>query len=106
MLDILSKHGPEDWHPFEDVTIKSSSSRSGNFDKFSLSNSVELIGRILKTDVVWVIYEKQNVLRTRSLPTINAFELLKNAASARGLPGPIVKPFNQKQNLFNSILNF
>ena len=106
MLDILTKHGPEDWHPFEDVTIKSSSSRSGNFDKFSLSNSVELIGRILKTDVVWVIYEKQNVLRTRSLPTINAFEVLKNAASALGLPGPIVKPFNQKQNLFNSILTF
>ena len=106
MLDILTKHGPENWHPFEDVTIKSSSSRSGNFDKFSLSNSVELIGRILKTDVVWVIYEKQNVLRTRSLQTINAFELLKNAASARGLPEPIVKPFNQKQNLFNSILTF
>ena len=61
MFDILSKQGPEDWSPFEDVMIKSSSSRSGNFDKFSMNNTVELISRILKTDVVWVIFEKQNV---------------------------------------------
>ena len=60
----------------------------------------------MKTDVVWVIFEKQNVLRTRSLPTRNAFELLKTAAGARGLPELIVKPFNQKQNLFNSVITF
>ena len=75
-----------------------SSSRSGSFDKFSLTNSVSLVSRILKTDVIWVQYEK--IATPNNLPLKNAFELLKVASKVKALPDKITNPINQKQELY------
>ena len=40
-----------------------------------------------------------------NLPTKNAFDVLKCASKSKGLPDPILNPFNQKQELFNKILD-
>ena len=101
---VLLAEGPEDWTSQDNIIVKVSSSRSGNYDKFSLTNSISLVSRILKTDVVWIIFEKEAVPVT--MPTRNAFEYLKNASSAKGLPEQILDPFNQKQELFNRVLKF
>ena len=103
-MTVLSSQGPEDWLPSDVITVKASSSRSGSFDKFSLSNTAGLVGRILKTDVIWLIFEKASKVTT--LPIKNAFDLLKSAANSKVLPEPIQNPFNQKQTLFNSVLGF
>ena len=101
---VLLAEGPEDWTSQDNITVKVSSSRSGNYDKFSLTNSISLVSKILKTDVIWIIFEKKVVPVT--MPTRNAFEYLKNASSAKGLPEQILDPFNQKQELFNRVLEF
>ena len=88
----------------DDFLVKASAGRSGSFDKFSPANRISLVARILKTDVLWVIYEK--VSKTNRLPLKNAFDILKCAASSQGLPDPIPSPFNQKQLLFNQVLGF
>jgi thymidylate kinase len=104
LMTVLSSQGPEDWLPSDVITVKASSSRSGSFDKFSLSNTAGLVGRILKTDVIWLIFEKASKVTT--LPIKNAFDLLKSAANSKVLPEPIQNPFNQKQTLFNTVLGF
>lgn len=101
---VLLAEGPEDWTSQDNMIVKVSPSRSGNYDKFSLTNSISLVSRILKTDVIWIIFEREVVPVT--LPTRNAFEYLKNASSAKGLPEQILDPFNQKQELFNRVLAF
>ena len=88
----------------DDFLVKASAGRSGSFDKFSPANRISLVARILKTDVLWVIYEK--VSKTNRLPLKNAFDILKCAASSQGLPDPIPSPFNHKQLLFNQVLGF
>ena len=89
----------------ENIEVKVSSSRSGSYDKFSLNNTVSLVSRVLKTDVIWIIFEKQMPPPVQ-LSTINAFDLLKTAANARGLPDKLLNPFNQKQEVFNQVLVF
>ena len=52
--DLLSLFGLEGWSTinWNEVVVKVSSSKSGGFEKFSLDNSVDLVLRILKTDVL------------------------------------------------------
>ena len=88
---------------WNDVVVKVSSSKSVGFDKFSLDNYVDLVLRILKTDVLWVIFEKC-VKEPPPLLVKNAFDLIKQAQTAKVLPSKIKKPFNQKQELFNSLV--
>ena len=75
----------------------------GGFDKFSLNNSVDLVLRRLKTDVLCVIFEKC-VKEPPPLLVKNAFILLQQAQTAKVLPQKIEKPFNQKQELLNSLV--
>ena len=98
MGDLLSLFGLEGWSTinWNEVVVKVSSSKSGGFDKFSLNNSVDLVLRILKTDVLWVIFEKC-VREPPPLLINNAFDLLKQAQTAKVLPSKIKKPFNRKQ---------
>ena len=105
--DLLSLFGLEGWSTinWNEVVVKVSSSKSGGFDKFSLNNSVDLVLRILKTDVLWVIIEKC-VREPPPLLVNNAFDLLKQAQTAKVLPSKIKKPFNQKQKLFNSLVDW
>lgn len=102
---VLLAEGPEDWTSQDNIVVKVSSSRSGNYDKFSLTNSISLVSRILKTDIIWIIFEKA-FADPVTLPTRNAFEYLKNASKSKGLPEKILNPFNQKQELFNRVLEF
>ena len=94
---------PEDWTN-ENIRVKVSSARSGSFDNFTLKNTVSLVARILKTDVIWVIFEK--VIASNTVPVRNAFDLMKNASSSKELPDPLLNPFNQKQELFNKVVQF
>ena len=95
---VLQKEGVESWTADDsDIQVRVSSSRSGSFDKFSLTNSVSLVSRILKTDVIWVQYEK--IATPNNLPLKNAFELLKVASKVKALPDKITNPINQKQEL-------
>ena len=102
---VLQKEGLESWSADDaNIQVKVSSSRSGCFDKFSMTNSVSLVSRILKTDVIWIQYEK--ISTTNNLPLKNAFELLKVASYAKALPYKITNPINQKQELFNEVIEF
>ena len=94
--DLLSLFGLEGWSTinWNEVVVKVSSSKSGGFDKFSQNNSVDLVLRILKTDVLWVIFEKC-VREPPPLLINNAFDLLKQAQTTKVLPSKIKKPFNQ-----------
>ena len=42
----------------DDFLVKASAGRSGSFDKFSPANRISLVARVLKTDALWVIFEK------------------------------------------------
>ena len=102
---VLQKEGEESWTADDsNIQVRVSSSRSGSFDKFSLTNSVSLVSRILKTDVIWVQYEK--IATPNNLPLKNAFELLKVASKVKALPDKITNPINQKQELFNEVIKF
>ena len=52
---IFQHECSEDWD-VSSIRVKVSSSRSGSYDKFSLRNSVSLVARILKTDILWIIF--------------------------------------------------
>ena len=54
--------------------------------------------------MIWVIFEKVSAPIT--LPSRNAFDLLKSAANSKGLPEMIANPWNQTQVQFNKILTF
>ena len=57
--DLVSLHGLEGWQSNEEeVSVKISSCKAGGFDKFSLKNTVSLVLRVLKTDVLWIVFEK------------------------------------------------
>ena len=51
-----------------------------------------------------MIFEKVSAPIT--LPSRNAFDLLKSAANSKGLPEMIANPWNQTQVQFNKILTF
>ena len=57
---ILKVEGADVWDEssLDNINVKVSAARSGCYDKFGLNNSVHLVARILKTDVIWVIFEK------------------------------------------------
>lgn len=101
---LLVEEGPENWTPQDNIQVKVSSSRSGGYDIFSLTNTINLISRVLKTDVIWIIFEKFS-MPSQNLPTKNAFDVLKCASKSKGLPDQILNPFTQKQELFNKILD-
>ena len=90
---VLEGECPEGWEEAtENIKVKVSAARSGSFDKFGLNNTVGLVSRILKTDVIWVIFEKFSTPIV--FPTRNAFDVLKSAASSKGLPEQISNPCN------------
>ena len=101
---LLVAEGPENWSSQENIQVKVSSSRSGSYDRFSLANTISLISRVLKTDVIWIIFEKFSI-PSSNLPTKNAFDVLKCASKSKGLPDQILNPFNQKQELYNKVLD-
>ena len=47
------------------LTVKISATKSGGFDKFSLRNSVSLVLRVLKTDVLWIVFQKSAKNQTK-----------------------------------------
>ena len=95
--DLLSLFGPDGWSScsWNEVIIKLSTTKLGGLDKFSLNNSVDLVLRILKADVLWLVFENPPLIGR------NAFDLLKQAQTAKVLPSTIEKPINQKQELRN-----
>ena len=59
--DLVSQFAPDGWARDGDqssIVVKISSTKSGGFDKFSLMNSVSLVMRVLKSDVLWITFEK------------------------------------------------
>ena len=104
MGSVLLKEGPEGLTADSNILVKVSSSRSGCFDKFSLTNSVSLVSRFLKTDVIWIQFEK--TATPVNLPLKNTFDMLKGASNAKSIPDKIISPTNQKQELFNKVIEF
>ena len=100
---LLLHECSEDWD-VSSIRVKVSSSRSGSYDIFSLKNSVNLVARILKTDIIWVIFYM--ITNPNKFPLRNAFDVLKSGANSKVLPDPLVNPFTQKQELFNEVLQF
>ena len=105
--ELVSQFAPDGWssggaNDQSCICVKISSTKSGGFDKFSLMNSVSLVMRVLKSDVLWITFEK-NVSKPVDVP--NAFEILREAQANKALPRKIEKPFNQKQILFNSLVD-
>ena len=104
LSDLIPQYGSDSWDGDQSgVSVKISSCKNGGFDKFSLTNSVGLILRVLKTDVLWIVFEKSFVKPV--FETVNAFDVLKEAQVGKVLPPKIEKPFNQKQALFNHIID-
>ena len=67
------------------------------------NNSVDLVLRVLKTDVLWIRYER-TLPQPAKVPIKNAFEVLRLAQVQKALPDKIIDPFNQKLNLFNILI--
>ena len=79
---ILESFVPDDWGDTSDIIVKASQSKSSSFDKFNLCNTVDLVMRILRTDVLWVKYEKM-LPSLSKIPTKNAFDVLRTAQSQK-----------------------
>ena len=102
--NLMTKFGPDDWGDESSrIVVKISQSKSSSFDKFHLNNSLDLILRILKTDILWIKFEK--MLPQSNVATKNAFEVLRTAQASKTLPDKITDPFNQKLVLFNTVLD-
>ena len=100
---LLDEFGPDTWSEGLDcVSVKVSSSRNGSYDKFNLQNTVCLVMKILKTDVLWIVFDKPVTVST--VPTRNAFDVLRGASDAKTLPEKIKNPVNEKAALFNEII--
>ena len=104
---LLLKFGPEDWEGgSSSIGVKVSHSKSASFDRFNLGNTVDLARRILKTDVLWVKFERTAINQDpHTLATKSAFQVLFNAQNRKTLPDKIANPFNQKLVLFNKVLS-
>ena len=100
---VLEIIGPDDWgEESPGIVVKVSAAKSSSYDKFSLSNSVDLVMRILKTDVLWVKFVKPLPPKA---PIKNAFDILRSAQVQKRLPEKLSDPFNQKLSLFNTVLD-
>ena len=56
---VMEKFGQDDWgDAATNIVVKVSHSKSSSFDKFHLNNTVDLVLRVLKTDVLWMKFEK------------------------------------------------
>ena len=103
LSDLVSQFEPENWSgENSSISVKISNTKMGGFDKFSLRNSISLVLRVLKADVLWIVFEKSV---TKPLEPKNAFLLLKQAQQGKVLPKKIEKPINQKQILFNNMID-
>ena len=59
LSQLLEKFRPDDWGDFlTSITTRVSQARSSTYDKFNLNNSVDLVLRVFKTDVIWIKFEK------------------------------------------------
>ena len=78
LAQLVDKFGPDDWGDISThIWVKVSHSKSGTYDKFNLNNTVGLVLRVLKSDVLWIKFEK-------SLPPPkNAFKLFFNAQNRK-----------------------
>ena len=105
--EIVQKFGPENWGdlpPGDGIGVKVSHSKSASYDKFSLNNTMDLVLRVLKSDVLWIKYEKTQPAKP-PFPTKNAFQVLFTAQNQKTLPQKIPNPFNQKLTLFNGVID-
>ena len=82
--DLVSRHGPEVWQRNEEVSVKISSCKTGGFDHFSLKNTVGLVLRVLKADVLWIVFEKKTARPV--IETKNAFDVLKKPKRLKCFP--------------------
>ena len=56
---ILDDFGPDTWgQNVNIVAVKVSTSRDGSYEKFNLRNTVNLVMKILKSDVLWIIFRE------------------------------------------------
>lgn len=102
---VMEKYGPDDWgDEATNIVVKVSHSKSSSFDQFHLNNSVDLVLMVLKTDVLWMKFEKVLPPPTK-MPTRNAFEVLCSAQAHKFLPEKLSDPFNQKLSLFNTVVD-
>ena len=103
--DLIEKFGPEEWGTQSSIAkgVKVAHSKHASYDKFNLKNTIDLILRVLKSDVLWIKCESS--FPKISLPTKNAFEVLFSAQNVKTLPEMIENPFNQKLILFNKVLD-
>ena len=105
LSQLLEKFGPNDWGDFPtSITTRVSQARSSTYDKFNLNNSVDLVLRILKTDVIWITFEKEIIPVSKKV-TQNAFQVLFDAQNRTTLPAKLNNPFTQKLSLFNDTLD-
>ena len=65
--------------------MKVSHSKSGTYDKFNLKNTVGLVLCVLKSDVLWIKFEKSLPPPSKQVPK-NAFKLFFNAQNRKTLP--------------------
>ena len=80
---VLEVFCPETWNDdTATVVVKVSDSRDGGYDKFSLKNTIGLVKRIRKTDILWINFEK-SLFPTSTVPVKNAFEILKGASDEK-----------------------
>jgi hypothetical protein len=102
--ELLEKCGPEGWEgTLGSIEVKVAHSKQASFDKFNLKNTVDLILRVLKSDVLWIKFEK--TFPKINLPTKNAFEVLFSAQNVKTLPDKLENPFTQKLILFNKVVD-
>ena len=102
---ILEDYGPDTWGQNSNTAaVKVSSSRDGGYDKFNLRNTVNLVMKILKSDVIWIRFEKPTPVS--SVPIKNAFDVLKNASNFKTLPKKIQNPVHEKAVLFNDLIDY
>ena len=100
---ILDDFGPDTWgQNLNIVAVKVSTSRDGSYDKFNLRNTVNLVMKILKSDVLWIRFEKS--ITVSSVPIKNAFDVLRNASNSKTLPKKIQNPVHEI--LFNDLMDF
>ena len=59
LAHLVDKFGPDDWGDIATlICVKVSHSKSGTYDKFNLNNNVGLVLRVIKSDVLWIKFEK------------------------------------------------
>ena len=79
LAHLVNKFGPDDWGDISThIWVKVSHSKSGTYDKFNLNNTVGLVLRVLKSDVLWIKFEKSLPPPSKQVPK-NAFKLFFNA---------------------------